>query len=156
MTNYENLILDNPTFNVKGQGRNMLLAALELGMACTGQYTLKGYRVDETWGIILYWADTEKDGYQKFLMPCKAEDIVDILHNSLQHIELKDPNPDDETEDDEVEAIHYDSFDRDVSIEDGDISTEPGWRLYTDTWGHIDDEWQACLALRPSYLWAGK
>ena len=146
------LILDNPVFNVKGQGRNMLHAALSLAKQCVGKTSLSGYRIDTQRGVVLYWTDSEHPDYQKFITPSQPDDIVDMLHNALSSISIN-PVPEAQQDDDIDEDPH---FDRNIEDEDDDIQCEPGWRLFTEEWGHIHHEWQACLALIPSYLWIGK
>ena len=154
MTAMESLILDNPVFNVKGEGKDMLLAALTLGINCVGENAFVGYRLDDKKGIVLYWADSEKDGYHKFMIPSKPEDIVDQLFQTVNalgetmYAEMLQHDEDSEDEDDEDDDEYWDK-----PCDDGDVNSDLGWRIYTEKWGHIDGEWQACLAIVPSFLW---
>lgn len=138
----DSLILDNPVFNVKGQGKEMLLEALKLGIACVGHSSFEGYRIDDKHGIVLYWTGSDKEGYQKFMLPSKPEDITDQVFQAVSNIEVEIDEKDEH-------------WDRKIT-DDYDIDNDLGWRLYTERWGHIDEEWQACLAIVPSYLWTSK
>ena len=139
MKHINKLILDNPVFNVKGQGKPMLKATLKLGLACVGHYRIKGYRFDDIKGIVLYWTDVEMEGYQKF-----PPDITNgkMAQQLLEMIASMDRTVEDD--------IYWDE-----PCDDGDVSSDLGWRLYTEKWGHIGREWEACLAIVPSYLWCG-
>lgn len=139
----ESLILDNPVFNVKGEGKAMLLVALELGINCVGHSKFSGFRLDATKGIVLYWTDSTTDGYHQFMSPSKPEDIVDQVFQAVTDTPINIIND----EDDEY---------WDKPCDDDDVGNDLGWRLYTEQWGHIGDEWEACLAIIPSYLWVGK
>ncbi|PLS19607.1 hypothetical protein CVD28_04100 [Bacillus sp. M6-12] len=138
----ESLILDNPVFNVKGQGKDMLLKTLELGIACVGYHKFSGFRLDDKKGIVLYWTDTEKEGYQKFMLESEPKDIVDQVFEAVSHFKLKLEKNEDEF--------------WDLPIDDCEVGNDLGWRVYTEQWGHIDEDWQPCLAIVPSYLWIGK
>lgn len=39
---------------------------------------------------------------------------------------------------------------------DHDGSNEQGFRIYTESWGKISDEWYSIGAIKPVYLWYGK
>ena len=39
---------------------------------------------------------------------------------------------------------------------DIDGSTARGWRIYNEYWGHIDHQWQAFVAIEPTWLEYGK
>ena len=39
---------------------------------------------------------------------------------------------------------------------DHDGSNSRGWRAYNEDWGHIEDEWEAFLAVEPHWAWHGK
>lgn len=142
MTQIQPLILSNPVFNVKGQGKKMLKATIKLGLACVGHYTIKGYRFDDTKGLVLYWTDVEKEGYQPFPPGMTNGGIAKFLLQNLPTLKIYL---------EEDADIHWD-----MPCDDGDVDSELGWRLYTEKWGHIGNEWQACLAIVPSYLWIGK
>lgn len=138
----KSLILDNPVFNVKGQGSEMLEVTLELGLACVGQRSLRGYRVDNKKGIILYWTDADQDDFQHF---GSNDDIQAIVNRILEEVEQL-----------EFELTEDDDEHSDLEMDDEDISNNFGWRIYTESWGHIERDWKACLAVVPSYLWLGK
>lgn len=138
----DSLTLDNPVFNVKGQGRDMLLAALTLGINCVGKYTFKGFRIDNKKGIVLYWADSDKEGYQQFMIPSKPEGVVDQIFQAISTINI-------EISDDE--DVYWDK-----PHDDDEVDNDLGWRLYTEERGEIDNEWEACLAIVPSYLCLSK
>lgn len=138
----DSLILDNPVFNVKGQGKEMLLKTMELGVACVGNYKLTGFTVDNKKGIILYWSDSDKKDYQQFVEPGEPKDIIDQIFDAIYSFNLAL-----EKEDDEF---------WDLPINDYEVGNSLGWRMYTEQWGQIGDDWRACLAIVPSYLWIGK
>jgi hypothetical protein len=39
---------------------------------------------------------------------------------------------------------------------DHDGSNSRGWRAYNEAWGHVDEEWEAFLAVEPHWAWHGK
>jgi len=39
---------------------------------------------------------------------------------------------------------------------DHDGSNGRGWRLYNESWGHIDEEYSAIIAVAPNWAWFGK
>ena len=46
--------------------------------------------------------------------------------------------------------------DDDVNPCDSDISVKRGWRIFCEEWGHIDESWQAIVAIKKVWLWYGK
>lgn len=138
----DSLILDNPVFNVKGQGKKMLKKTIELGLACVGHSSLAGYRVDNKKGIILYWTKVEKDDFQPFESDKDLKEITKTVLSQIENLEI-------------VLDEENDEF-SDLELDDGDVGSDFGWRVYTEQWGRIEGDWQACLAVVPSFLWIGK
>lgn len=110
-------------------------------MTSTGAETLKkalslfgdrktvGYREDKEKGLILYWA--ESDRATKLPFPMTVEQAADFATGWLEHTDYG-TSPD----------------------IDGDA--EKGFRLYCDSWGNVDGEWQTFAAVQPSWALYGK
>lgn len=132
--------MDNRVFNVNGCKREWLLDALKLAFAQKGDKTLaKGYFVTKTHGMVLTWWDIDggKKGYSKFPSPLTAEAVYPLVVawlDSKPEVEMKDWDAD------------YDH--------DGD--NEPGWRVFVEDWGHVDNEHSAICAIKPAMMWYGK
>lgn len=44
----------------------------------------------------------------------------------------------------------------DTRLNDGDVGEKHGWRIYTEGWGHVNNMYQAFIAVKPYCLWVGK
>jgi hypothetical protein len=136
------LNIDNPAFNVKGEGGEMLLKALELGFYCAGHWKAEGFRIDKKKGLVLYWHDKSSEGHEvnKFITPLKPNQVVSQVIAFL--------------ESDFINEMELEGDDRD--LDDCDIDNDLCWRIYTETWGRIDEDDYAFLAITPSYGWISK
>lgn len=135
--------MDNVQFNVRGDKQEDLLLALQLAFSVTGHQKAVGYKIIKNKGLILYW--TEAEDIEKFIVPMKPEELLPTIQVFLDDfydcntygIELSEDEWDDMPDDDEIGG-HY------------------GWRIYTETWGRINDDWKSFLAITPSYCWLSK
>lgn len=135
--------MDNVQFNVRGEGREDLLRALQLGFSVAEYSGAIGYKVINDKGLVLYW--TEAEGIEKFIVPMSPEQIMPTVEAFLQDfyeynsygIKLSEEEWDDEPDDYEIDGYH-------------------GWRVYTETWGRVGDDWRTFLAITPSYCWSSK
>ncbi len=105
---------------------------LAMQMAFTYQKNAVGFRVSKTHGLIFYWTDSRKQFYQR--MPIKMDYALaaDFAQRWLSE-QVYPQEPD----------------------HDGD--NEKGWTLYNeDRWGHVDDEYEAFIAIKPDWIEYGK
>lgn len=140
-------MMDNRQFNVNGKGKEMLQATLQLAFAQEGsRTTAKGYVIDPKKGMILLWHN-ETPGIP-FPSPLNADSVTNIVWDWLQT---------------EPEIEHESHWDQDY--DDGDVSTDLGWRVYCEDWGHVcigpsynhaAASHYAIVAIKPAYMWYGK
>lgn len=102
---------------------------LRTALSLFPQHTVTGYRVDQEKGLILYWAESSKATALPF--PMTLEQAADFAHGWLEHADYGS-EPD------------HDGYNR------------RGWRLYTESWGHVCGEWQAFAAVQPAWAMYGK
>lgn len=72
-------ITSNPTFNVGGKGKELLVEVIKLGLACTGQTSTKAITVTEH-GIHLHWC--QPDNLEKV----KGVEVTHHIVNTLNSI----------------------------------------------------------------------
>lgn len=126
---------DNAIFNVNGSGFERLKLALELAL---GDSTIVGWKVKKNKGICLYSYSSSDKEINLFPTPLSYDEVASVVFKWL--------------ESDEAETIELSDWDYDL---DHDGSNSLGWRVYTEDWGHIDDDWHM-VAITPAYLWYGK
>jgi hypothetical protein len=135
--------MDNRIFNVNGEGDELLAKTLELafihgnhGMARTAE----GWSFTKKHGLILHWTimDNPKDVH-KFPGQLSAEDCLPFVKAWLKSADAKT-----------VEKIGEDSD------YDHDGSNHLGWRVFCESWGHVNSDWSAFIAIKPAYMWYGK
>jgi hypothetical protein len=142
--------MDNRVFDINGKGALMLQKVIEL--ACHQQrgcydshvdensIKIAGYKISPKNGLILKWVCHPEKGDQKFLVPLKPADAIGMVMGWLETEEAKAIPP-------------KDSWDGDC---DHDGHNSIGWRACCEDWGHVDGDWGAIIAIRPTYLWHGK
>lgn len=134
--------MDNKEFNVKGEGLHFLEDALKLAFHVLEWRTAVGYRLDKKKGLVLYWHESSSEGYTvtPFITPMTAEQIypqvVAFLNSEF--------------------AKQMELTDWDKRANDCDIQDYAGWRIYTETWGEVDEDDYAFLAITPSWCWSSK
>lgn len=133
--------MDNRIFNVNGEGDDMLLRTLELVFEQeSDNCTCKGWISSPTHGLILLWhAEEYQKGVHMLPAPMKVKDILPIVVTWLKS--------------DEAKKIKLKDWDRDA---DHDGSNGPGWRVYCEDWGHVDNNFYAICAITPAFMWYGK
>ena len=99
---------------------------LALSVAGVAHSKVEGYRVDEEKNrLVLYWTSSAKAALLP--APMKIEDLTSFIHAWLETADYG-PEPD------------CDGFVR------------KGWRVYNESWGHVGNEWQAFVAIEPTWL----
>lgn len=124
----------NAIFNINGQGLDGLKKTLELAF---GDKTVFGFRYQKEKGLILYNYGSS-DKLTKFPVPITAAQAAEIAFQWLETGEAK--------------HVPMKGWDANA---DHDGDNEPGWRVYTEDWGHVDGDWN-CIAVKPAYMWYGK
>lgn len=122
--------MDNFQFDVTYEGNDKLSALMQI--LCNRKVV--GYRVSPQKGLIFYWTDSSKPGYHKFPFAMKQDQAAAFASAWL------------------FEA-QYTEYEEEPDI---DGSCGKGWRLYNESWGHVDGEWQASLAIMPAWAMHGK
>ena len=97
------------------------------------------YAIDEKNGLVLYWTDrTDRDGIQALPYPINCEQAKSFVWGWL---ELQWEKP---SETMEAEPDH-------------DGNNSKGFHIHTgDFWGHVDNHWEAWLAIKPEWILIGK
>lgn len=134
--------MDNNRFNVKGEGYEFLKQTLELAFNVMEDKP-RAYRIDKKKGFVLYWTDTtEKSNtvVHPFPTTLTAEQLFPLVQAFLESDEA-----------DEIELS-----DGDEEFDDCDVDNYYGWRVYTESWGRVDGDAYAFLAITPSWCWSGK
>lgn len=119
--------MDNFHFDMTSTGVETLKKAMTLFNPPGRKVT--GYRADTEKGLILYWSDSERA--TKLPFPMTLEQAADFASGWLEHAEYG-------------------------SRPDIDGDSEHGWRLYTESCGHVGGEWQAFAAVKPEWALYGK
>lgn len=134
--------MDNQVFNVKGEGKELLKAALHLAFEAMGEANAEGYCLDEKKGLMLYWAD--KSSTQRTVVPFITPLTADQLYPQVVAF----------LESDFANKMKLEGWD--AATNDSEVGDHQGWRIYTEEWGEVDDDDYAFLAVTPSYCWYGK
>ena len=129
--------MDNRVFNVNGIGSDMLLQAVKLAFAQSGNITCKAWSESKEKGLILHWYESEKTN--KLPAPMPAEDCVSFIKNWLNT--------------DFSKQVELSEWCGDMD-HDGDNSL--GWQIYCEGWGHVGNYASAICAVKPAYMWHGK
>ena len=91
----------------------------------------RGRDDDGTRRIVLFWSPSKRDDYVPFPGHADAAALAVYVRQWL-------------------DAVTY------HRIRDFDGDTGKGFRIYNEAWGHVDDEWQAMLAIQPVVALYGK
>lgn len=135
--------MDNVQFNVRGEGYGDLLDTLKLAFRITEHNTAKGYKIIVDKGLVLY--SSYVDDMEKFIVPMTAEELLPMVKAFINDYFTRNTH-----------GIILSDEEWDSSAKDSDIDDYPGWRIYTEQWGEVNDEWQAFLAITPSNCWSSK
>ena len=92
----------------------------------------EGYKILKDKGLVFYWAEPYPiESYNKFPFKPSLEYILEFIN-----LWLKEQN--------------Y------GSQPDHDGDNDKGWRIYNESWGHVNSEWQAFFAVQPVWAMYGK
>lgn len=134
-------MMDNRQFNVNGEGREMLLRALELACIQEGALDrpskIRSWKVLPDHGMVLYWVETEGNR-----LPGEGSTAAEFLPMLWAWLESG-----------EASTIRKTGWDVDA---DHDGSNVPGWRVYVEDWGHVGGSHYTICAVKPVCLWLGK
>lgn len=131
--------MDNKLLDINGQSKELLAKALEIAFAQEGGKLQKvvAFIKSPTHGLILCWAkDSESI---PLISPLTHSEILDMVWAYLQT--------------DEAKEVHKEDWE--VDPNDGDVSITDGWRIYTEEWGHVNNNQFAICAIKHVYLWWG-
>ncbi len=127
---------DNAIFNVNGESLEKLVKTLEL--ALDGK-TVKGWKIYPDKGMCLYRYDSTSDkSLNLFPTSITASQAAQMVFQWLST--------------DEAKKIPCKDWDSDAHH---DGHNKLGWRVYTEDWGHVHDDWNV-VAIKPAYMWYGK
>lgn len=130
--------MDNRQFCVNGEGKQILAECLSLAFKTKwGGTKATGYMLTKKHGMILLWAEVEGKGFNQF--PCKLDSAActEIVWNWLES----------------KPEVEYDEWEEDM---DHDGHNKVGWKVYCESWGHVNSMWEAFIAVKPVHLWYGK
>ncbi len=95
------------------------------------KYALTWQREPKNRRLVFFWAKTDSPDFVAFPFEMDSDGAADFATRWL------------DSEDYGIGPDH-----------DGDNGK--GWRLYCEGWGHVDDEWQAFVAVSPRWAMYGK
>jgi len=137
--------MDNQIFNVNGRGQRRLEKAIALWydpndyLLDADRLSFQGYCIDPKYGFILFKHVSDYDKKAtKFPTAINLEIVVGMVWAWLKS--------------DDRQPIPFGKWENDI---DTDGSTELGWRVYVEDWGHVG-EFRNVVAIKPVYLWYGK
>jgi hypothetical protein len=121
--------MDNFHIDIHSEGKESFIKAFILGCR---EYKIIGYRIDENKGMVLYWSESVKEKIIKLPYEMKPEQAAIFVYDWLI---------------DHAEYGHRPDIDGDSG---------KGWKIYTDSWGQVNSEWQTILAVKPIWAMYGK
>lgn len=123
--------MDNFHVSIQSEGKDHFVRALSFFL--DGHKSVVGYSISEEKGLIFYWSMTSlpKD-VTKFPYDMNLEDAVAFAWGWLLKVAYPQPEPD----------------------HDGDNGK--GFLIYNESWGHVDNEWAALVAILPVWAIYGK
>lgn len=101
----------------------------ELAMKIACNHKAIGYEIKEQ-TLILYWVKHEK--MIPLLYEMEVDEVIGFVWGWLERTSPKEKQPD----------------------HDGD--NEKGFRVYNEDWGHVDNKWEAFVAITPIWAMYGK
>ncbi|WCK57542.1 hypothetical protein PP175_26110 (plasmid) [Aneurinibacillus sp. Ricciae_BoGa-3] len=129
--------MDNQVFNVNGRDWDDLASVLKLAFKLSGKKA-RAFRIDKKKGLVLYWSENVT-GSTALVAPMDGEQIFPTVKAFLMS--------------EKAEIIELDKWDKNLNH---DGSNAKGWRVYTEDWGHVNEDHYAFLAITPAYMWYGK
>ena len=120
---------DNFRFDITARGHEALIAAMRI-VALSNQKFV-GWATQHNEKLIVYWSLTDLKDVDSFPSSLTIDGIVPIIEAWLGEAKFG-PEPD----------------------HDGD--NMKGFQIYNEQWGHVDNKWQACFAVRPKWIMLGK
>jgi len=147
--------MDNKVFDVNGKTIEQLHLAVKLLLLDEygKEKTVSGWYYSKKKGLILTWyvGDSQPKAIpftDRMGKPTEigANELSILLWDWLDSKEAKE--------------MELDGWDK--KFNDSDVSTSPGWRLYTDQWGHVSNpdghtiDHYSLAAFTKAYMWYGK
>lgn len=142
--------MDNVIFDVNGpyasinSKDDLLMNALQLIFNTSGHKKCYGWYFSDKHGLVMDWHAGEgstrngcKVSSSSFGLSVKSMYVL-----ALEWLQSE-----------ESKAVRLEGWAADV---DNDGHNSMGWRVYTEDWGHVDDDHYAICAVTPCYLWHGK
>lgn len=137
--------MDNFFLNVRSQSRESFEHAMRIAFIRGTELRAKRWVVHPEYGMVLFWTDEEKDfqGMETtaFPYPLDAEKAADFIWNWIRE---------------EADRTDFRLSDMDRHYRDHDVSCEPAFRVYTEKWGKVGDDYTAIVAVLPCWGWYGK
>ncbi len=118
--------MDNFEISIQSTGKADFALAMQIAF---GQHkTAVGFRVTEEKGLILYWSKSEKKDFSLFPYSMNHSQATEYCWGWVEATKPKGGQPD----------------------HDGD--NDKGFIVYNESWGHVDGDWQAFVAI--GVIWA--
>mgnify|MGYP001008776684 CR=1 FL=1 len=118
--------MDNFQILVQSAGKEDFKLAMKIAFGSRKKAI--GFRVTESKGLILYWSKTEKKEFQALPYEMDCDQAIEFCWGWVQANKPKNAQPD----------------------HDGD--NDKGFIVYNESWGHVDGDWQAFVAI--DVIWA--
>lgn len=119
--------MDNFRLDATSQGLDNLERCMKV--IVLGHRKAIGYEVNKEKGLILFWAEHERATPLPFGLDAKG--AAEFMMHWLEEADYG-------------------------SEPDHDGDNGKGWRVYSEGWGHVDDLWQAHVAIQPVWAMYGK
>jgi hypothetical protein len=148
-------MMDTRIFDVNGKTKDQLKLAVQLLLLDEygDKQKVSGWYFTKEKGFILTWVigETSRHNPTPFTNrmgqpeDIKEDELTDLLWEWLSS--------------DQAKEVEQDGWDKD--LDDSDVSTSDGWRLYTEEWGHVKEseytiDHYSLAAFKKVYLWYGK
>jgi hypothetical protein len=127
--------MDNFSIDITCQGKASLALAIQI--VSSFRKIAVAYRIHPEKGMILYWSKPDKGASADIVaLPFahESEAITNLVWGWLNSKECTPIGPE----------------------PDHDGSNGRGWHLYNESWGHVDNDWRAFIAVRPAWAQYGK
>lgn len=123
--------MDNFHIDIVSNNRKHFETAMEIAFDHAPGKKASYYRISKEKGLILYWTEFKNKEAQPLPFEMGMKAATDFVWHWLEDAE-RGNEPD----------------------HDGDNGK--GFRIYTENWGKVDDDWQAFVAIKPIWAMYGK
>lgn len=155
------MCFDNKVFNVNGKQKDHFISTIKLVFLLLGDNTYtKAFKYVKGKGLVFYWAVPNGKDVVELMEKLDAEKTAEYIwawlkkskeaKEEIEFLAEKGISDDDDDDEEYNESIRWD-----VDCQH-DGSNSIGWRVFVDSWGHIEGKWETIACVKPVFLWHGK